>query len=160
MKAILLPLLLLMFASMLGVCRLLGYVNFGGNPVGSDFYNSSANQYYGNGSLVVGGNSTVVSTDTASVGMSAVISSGIITLVVTSVALAVVSGIQVLGSGLNSVATMAIFKSASLFGIWFLFSVFALLLFAEVPVFGYPLYFLLTLFYSVGVVEMIGFGSG
>lgn len=160
MRAILLPLLLLMFASMLGITRLLGYIDFSGNPVGSDFYNSSGNEYYVNGSLIVGENSTVVTTESASVAMSAVVSSGIITLVVSSVALAVVSGIQVLGSGLNNVATMAIFKSVAFFGIWALFSVLALILFAEVPIFGYPLYFLLTLFYSVGVLDTIGFGVG
>jgi len=156
MKVILVPLLLLMFASVLGFARFLGYVDFTGDIMGSGYYNSSGQQYYANGSLIVGGNETQVTTEIAEVGMSGIISAGVITLVATAVALAVVSGIQVFGSGLSNASVRAIFISAAYFGIWALFSVLALVLFMEVPVFGLPLYFLLTLFYSVGVVEKIG----
>lgn len=158
MRIVLLPLLLLMFASVLGVCRSLGYVDFVGNPVGSSFYRSGNESYSVNGTLIVGGNETVVSTEAATVGISAIVSAGIITLVVTSIALAVVSGVTVLGSGLNTEATKAIWKSAAYFGLWGLFSVFGLVLFGSIPVFGFPLYFLLTLFYSIGVLGSISGG--
>ena len=157
MKLIILPLLLIAFSSVLGVCRVLGYLSFSGNPVGTGYYNSSGNSYFQNGSLSQNGTGTQVSTDVASVGLSGVISAGVISLIVASIAVAVASGITVLGSGLNSVSVMAIFKSCVYYGVWALFSVFALVLFGEVPVFGYPLYFLLTLFYSLGVVSSVGF---
>lgn len=151
-----LPLLMIMFASVLGIARAMGYVDFTGDPLGNQFYNGSGVEYDANGTLIVNGSSSQMTTETASVGLTGVVSSGVISLVVTSVALAVVSGIQIVGSGLSDTAVQAIFKSASYFGIWALFSVMALLLFAEVPVFGYPLYFLLTFFYAVGVVGQIG----
>lgn len=156
MRFIMLPLVLLMFSSLLGVARVVGYVDFGGNPFSSDYYNSSGIEYSQTGNLTLNQTESTVSTETASVAISAVVASGVISLVVSSIALAVVSGINVLGSGLSDVSVEAIFKSASLYGLWCLFSVLALLMFLEVPVFGLLLYFVLTLFYSVGVVNSIG----
>jgi hypothetical protein len=157
MRFVVVPLLLLAFSSMLGVCRFLGYVSLSGNPIGGKFYNGTSTSVSSNGSLNVGGNETELGFDVASVGMSAVIAAGVTALVVTSVALAVVSGITVFGSGLNAVSVMALFKSVAYFAIWGLFSVLALVMFNEVPLFGLPLYFTLTLFYSIGVVSSIGF---
>jgi hypothetical protein len=170
---------MLIFASLMGVCRALGYVSFSGNPVGSSFYNGSFDgSGFPSGSLPVGGGSRDIILDgklyvwngfgwdcvggsptvgDASIQMSGVISAGVISLVICSVALAVVCGFHILGSGLGSVSVMAIFKSAAYYGIWCLFSVAALILFGEIPLFGYPLYFMLTLFYSVGVVQSVGF---
>ena len=147
----------LLFSSMLGLARLLGVVSFTGSSVGTTYYNGSSIEYGNAGNLTIGGNTTSIETLAVSVGMSSVIASGVLTLLVTSVALAVALGITVLGSGLNSVSIMAAFKMASLMGLWALFSLLAVVMFMEIPLFGLPLYFLLTLFYTVGVVGTIGF---
>ena len=156
MKVIIIPLMLLMFSSILGLARVMGYVDFTGEPMPDTYIYRAGTSYDVNGSLIVNSTKTQITTDTAQVGIGNVITSGVLGLVLSALALVAVSGFNVVGSGLNDVAVQAIFKCACYFGVWTLFSCTALLLFQEVPVFGVPFYFLLTLFYSVGVVGEIG----
>ena len=156
MKFVLIPLLMLIFASLLGVTRLLGVVDFsGGDVLGTTFYNESSMYYDANGTLVVGENQTRVTTETAEVGMSAVISAGVLSLLISSVALGVCSGIHIFGSGLADISVEIFFKTTVYYGIWLLFSILAMTLFMEIPVFGLPLYFMLTFFYTLGIVGSI-----
>jgi hypothetical protein len=147
-----LPLLLLIASSVLGLSMLVGVVSVGSSPLDSGWYNDSS-------VIGAGGdeNSTVyMQTGTAPISLN--LSVGIIVLATTSIALVVASGVTILGSGLNSVSILGLFKGVAYLGLWGVFSATAVALFVMVPWFGMPLYFMLTLFYTLGIVQSVGFG--
>lgn len=131
----------------------LGYVSLGSSPFESGWFNDTAVE----GGVV--GNQTLdeveyeLGTEAFSSGVSITLGTGIFALMVSSVAFAGILGITVMGSGLAEFSIMAIFRWASCYGLWFIFSVSAVALFMTIPFFGLPLYFLLTFFYSFGVLE-------
>jgi hypothetical protein len=87
------------------------------------------------------------------------LNTGVIAVLITAVAIGTVSGILVLGSGVNTVSTMIVFKSSLFFMIWALFSITGLAMLIAIPLFGWVIYLFLTLIYSIGVAQQIGFGS-
>lgn len=80
---------------------------------------------------------------------------GIIALIIVMIAVGVIAGIHVLGSGLSDTSINVIYKSVFFYSVWILLSVFGYPAINSVPVFGWILYFTLTLLFSLGVVEQI-----
>lgn len=155
----LLPLLLLIFSAILSVSLIVGNVGWGGSPLSSGWFGNSSVAGQVNGSQSLNGSSSTLSGESFSSGVSVTMGVGVLALLVTSVAFAGIMGIRVLGSGLAEFSVMAIFRFASCYGMWLIFSVPALALFLTVPWFGLPLYFLLTFFYSFGVLETLRMGA-
>lgn len=80
---------------------------------------------------------------------------GVIALIVVMIAIGLVAGIQVLGSGLSDISVKIIYTSIFFYTLWALLSVFGLPSITVVPIVGWIFYFFLTLVYSVGVVGQI-----
>ena len=74
--------------------------------------------------------------------------------------LLVFAGFSFLGVGLNAVSVLAIFKATAYMGLWSVVSVLGSCLLLAIPIFGVLLFLFLTLVYSIGVFQSIGFGSG
>jgi len=162
LKLIILPLMLLVFTSVLAVCCMAGVLtSMAGVPLETGWFNATSNntQQY-SGTQKLNSSSSTFQSDVGGSMVSVTLGVGVYVVLVTSIALVTVSGITVLGSGLSSVSVMAIFKSAAFLSIWGLFSLPAVALFITIPWFGMPLYFFLTLIYSLGIVHSVGFGGG
>lgn len=144
---ILLPLLLLIFSALLSVAVMAGDAGF---SAGSDF--SYNDDYAVNGSQTLDDVSSDLAIQDVSMDVSITLGTGLFAWVASSVAFAGIFGIQVLGSGLAEISVMALARFASLYAVWFLFSFLASPLFLAVWAFGVPLYFILTFFYSFGIV--------
>lgn len=157
LKLVLLPLLLLIFSAMFSLA-----VMAGDNSFDSSSGFDSSETYDVSGSQVLNGTSSELSMEDASFAVSMTLGSGVFAWAVSSVAFAGIFGIQVLGSGLAEVSVMALFRFASLYAIWLVFSVLASPLFLSIPLFGLPIYFGLTFFYSYGIIAggsgMVGGG--
>lgn len=81
---------------------------------------------------------------------------GIMAIIAVIEAIAVIAGIQVLGSGLNETSTMIIYKSAGLTILWSIFSVTSLQVLLLIPFsLGLLLWLFLTLFYAVGIINSV-----
>lgn len=106
-------------------------------------------------------NTTLNGTDTSyeiedwSINASFDLQTGVLALVIIMIAIGVVVGFNVVGSGPNSQATKIIYTSLFFFTLWGLLSVFGLPAIIAVPIFGWVFYFFLTLFYSVGIIQQI-----
>lgn len=81
---------------------------------------------------------------------------GLIGLVVGLMALAAVVGIRVLGTGVSEESVSAILKGTALLAIWGIFSVLALALLIQIPMLGPVFYFVLTIIYTLGIINQIG----
>lgn len=86
--------------------------------------------------------------------------SGAIAIIVTLIALGGVVGIQVLGSGLNSVSSMAIFKLTAFYSIWAIVAVLGIGTILAIPIFGWVIFFALTLAYTIGAIGQVSFSGG
>lgn len=79
---------------------------------------------------------------------------GAIAIVVGSLAVAILAGVKVLGSGLSDFTVKMIVKVAVFYSFWILVSMFAVNAFALFPLgFGWLIYLLMTLMYGFGVME-------
>lgn len=80
---------------------------------------------------------------------------GMIILLTTITAIAVASGVNILGSGLsdNSVRTITIVAIFS--GIWIILSVLIAPLIWSIEIFGSLIYILLTISYTIGVIQKV-----
>lgn len=66
-------------------------------------------------------------------------------------------GVRVFGSGLSEVSTSTIIKGTVLIAMWCVFSIMAIGLLAQIPLYlGGIFYFMLTVLYAVGIVQNIG----
>lgn len=91
------------------------------------------------------------------------LASGAILLAVTGITIAVVAGIRlsgsILGTGgaisLSETSVSAVTYGLVFFGAWLLLSLLGSPLILIIPIFGIPLYFLMTLIYVIGVLEMM-----
>jgi hypothetical protein len=93
------------------------------------------------------------------------LTNGIIAIIIALIAVGAVAGIRVLGSGISETSVRIIYNSVFFYALWGILSVFALnganndglnsLPFSI----GYILWFLMTLFYSLGIVQQIN-GTG
>lgn len=147
MKLILLPLLLLIFSSVLSLAVMYGGISTSDN-FSSDYSDSGVS-----GSQSLNEEESELIMQGASFDVSITLGVGVFAWVVTSIAFAGIIGINVLGSGLAEVSVMALFRFASLYAIWLMFSIPASALFLTVPFgFGIIFYFMLTFFYSYGII--------
>jgi len=85
---------------------------------------------------------------------------GFIALIIGLVAVGVVAGIKVLGSGLDTYSVQLIHKSTVYFGLWGVFSALAVTGFLSVPLFGAFFWFGLTLAYSLGFFQSLQVTGG
>jgi hypothetical protein len=84
---------------------------------------------------------------------------GIIALIIALVAVGVAAGITVLGSGLSNFSVQLIYKSATYYGLWGVFSALGFVGFLSIPIFGLMLWLILTLIYSVGFFQSLNVGG-
>jgi len=85
---------------------------------------------------------------------------GLIGVVVGVMALATFAGVSVLGSGISETSVSAIVKGTAYLLIWGVFSALAIALIMQIALFGPILYFILTLIYTLGIVNSIGSSQG
>jgi len=129
--------------------------------LGSEYLASSLQVGIDNTSLVNGSITTyVVETETVlfQIDTSVFIIAGIALLITLGV-VAGLTGIQVLGSGLNSESVKIIIMLTGLTGIWFALSAICINLIASIQVFGSIIYIGLTLMYVIGVVQKLTGGN-
>lgn len=77
-------------------------------------------------------------------------SMGLIALVIALMAMAVVVGLRVLGSGTSN--SLVLVLGTAYLGVWGIFSVLSLPLITSIPNFGNFFYFILTIMYTLGIV--------
>lgn len=77
----------------------------------------------------------------------------------TVVGIALISGVQILGSGLSSASVKIILIIWSFSGVWITITILAVNLIASIEVFGSIFYIMLTIAYAVGVIKKISGGS-
>lgn len=153
MKLILVPLLILiLFAT---ISQLL--------PTGSSTINFTSTST--TGAYNITGNQTLDATTSVltNTGVSSVwdinMTAGIIALIIALVAVGVAAGITVLGSGLSNFSVQLIYKSATYYGLWGVFSALGFVGFSSIPIFGLMLWLILTLIYSVGFFQTLNVGG-
>lgn len=143
MKLIYIPLALLMFTAVF----MQGFALAGGSSLSSDDFSATLNDTGDESTLTVEGYDVEVGFDAQD---------GILVFVVSMVAVAVVAGITVVGSGLKEISIKVLYVTVALFGVWGLISLFAVGGLTAIPVFGSVFYFILTLVYGLGVFQMVG----
>lgn len=89
----------------------------------------------------------------ASVGIDAV--TGALAVIIALIAISVVVGIQVLGSGISEQSVKAIITITGYISIWGIFSVLSINLINTIQIFGYIIYLVLTIMYTIGVMEKL-----
>ncbi len=103
--------------------------------------------------FVVEGLDVVFQIDTTSL-----ITAGI-ALIVSIIVVAGITGIQVLGSGLNPESAKIIIVITGYIGIWSALSIIAFNLITSIQIFGSIIYITLTLAYSIGVIQKLSGGG-
>ncbi len=81
---------------------------------------------------------------------------GFIALIIGLVAVGVVAGIHVLGSGLDTYSVQLIHKATVYYGLWGVFSALALTGLITIPFFGAFFWLGITLVYSLGFFQSLG----
>ena len=85
---------------------------------------------------------------------------GIVALLIGFIAVAVLAGITVFGSGISESAQNVIYKSVFFYTIWGIFSILATSGIVSIPIFGTVIYIFLTLCYVIGVQSQINTHEG
>ena len=83
---------------------------------------------------------------------------GAIAIIIALVAIAVVVGIQILGSGISEQSVKAIIIVVGYASIWGIFSTLSLNLIIAIEIFGTIIYLFLTILYVIGVMEKLARG--
>lgn len=151
MKLILLPLILLAFSAVITQMM-----------VAEEYYTTANTTYSVDPALAnqsIDGTPQTMDIEGYDVTAGFDLQTGVIAVVIVVMAIGVVAGISVLGSGLSDVSVTVIYKSVFFYTLWLLLSVFGLQGITIIPVFGWVFYFFLTLVYSLGVVQQVG-GTG
>jgi len=141
------------------VIIILGFLSI---MLGSEYLANTINVGIDNTSLVNGSITTyVVETETVlfEIDTSVFIVAGI-ALLITVAIVAGITGIQVLGSGLNSESVKIIIMITAFTGIWITLSIIAINLISSIAIFGSIIYIGLTLMYVIGVVQKLTGGGG
>lgn len=155
MKYILLPLAILIFCMFLTQAHNFQIMATGTSQIGTGSYS---------GSQILNGATSSFSTGTKYGTFSSGATNGILAVIIAMIAVGVVIGIRVLGSGISDTSVMIIYKSVTFYAIWGICSVYAVNGLnndglSSLPLgFGNILFFLLTLVFSLGVLQNIGFG--
>lgn len=85
---------------------------------------------------------------------------GVIVILISTIALAVLLGITVVGSGLADKSVEIAWKSIAYFSLWTMISLLGTEGLFSIPFFGAMTFFIMTLFYTLGVYGEVGSGSG
>lgn len=84
---------------------------------------------------------------------------GVIGLVVAIIALATIAGLKILGSGVGEFSVQTIVVATSFVSLWALFSLMSMNLITQIPIFGVPFYFFITIMYAIGIFSSISAGG-
>ena len=82
-----------------------------------------------------------------------------IAIIVAIIGVALITGIQVLGSGLSASSVRIIIMLTGYVGLWFAISILAFNLIIEIEIFGSIIYVILTTGYAIGAVQKISGGG-
>lgn len=148
MRLVLIPLLLLMFTAIF-------YQSVALSSYGIDDV-SVSNETSLSGGLWENDTESGVEVEgyTMAVGIDA--GNGVFVVLIAGIAVAVVAGIRVLGSGLSEFSVRMISKVTLFYCFWLFFSLFAITAFDLFPLgLGWLFYIVMTLVYSFGVVETL-----
>jgi hypothetical protein len=151
MKLIIFPLLIMFTAAILGQV-------VSTSQLGNSVDGSVSGGSFSGGISINGNQSTVSGGEQLNFGIDP--STGAIAIIITALALGSVVGIQVVGSGLNAVSSMAIFKLTTLYVIWGLVGVLGIGTISAIPYFGWIIFFALTLAYTLGAIGQVSFSGG
>lgn len=138
----------------LGILIILTLFSF---VLGENFIGTTINVFVDNSALVNGSNTTfeVLTKDVLfQVDTSQLLIAGI-ALIIAIVAVAGITGIQILASGLNPESAKIVVILVGYIGIWSALSVIAFNLITSIEVFGSVIYISITLGYSIGVIQKI-----
>ena len=75
-------------------------------------------------------------------------------LIAVALALCIIAGVHVLGSGISGSVIPIIFVVTILTGVYAVLSVVSFPLFLDIPIFGIPIFFVLIIMYIVGLTGM------
>lgn len=129
--------------------------------LGESFIGTSINVLVDNSALINGSTTTfeVIGQDILfQIDTSVLINAGIALIVAVSIT-ATLTGIQVVGSGLNAESVRIIILITGYVGIWTSLSIIAFNLIITIEVFGSIIYITLTIGYSIGVLQKISGGE-
>ncbi len=129
--------------------------------LGQNFIGATTNVIVDNIALVNGSTTTffVEGQDVLfQVDTSVLLNAGI-ALIVAIIVVATITGIQVLGSGLNANSAKIIILITGYIGIWTSLSIVAFNLITSIEIFGSIIYISITIAYSIGVLQNISGGN-
>ncbi len=128
--------------------------------IGGNLIGTTVNVLVDNSALINGSTTTfeVVAQDVLfQIDTTTLIIAGIALIVAVSLA-AAITGIQVLGSGINTQSAKIMILITGYTGIWASLSIISFQLIFSIEVFGSVIYITLTIGYAVGVLQKIGGG--
>lgn len=117
--------------------------------------NGSYTQEATNGTLTESGSEISLGSEESEYSFSMNTTQGILAVIIAVSIIASLIGINVLGSGLSETTVKILYNTIFFYGIWGLFSVYALEKLLLIPVGGWIIYALLTGAYSLGINKRI-----
>jgi len=124
-------------------------------------YNLSANDIYSqniSGIQTLNDTEQELELEQGSLSLNFDMTTGLIAIIVGAIALGLI-GVKVLGSGLDGYSIKIIWNGIVFYGLWAIFSILAFNSIVSIPFFGVLLWFLLTVFYTLGVFGKMGSGG-
>lgn len=104
----------------------------------------------------VNGSDTSIEYDLYGVPITFDIQSGALAIILSSLVLVVIVGINIVGSGMSDFGGKAIYITVLFYGMWVFFSTLGIGMYTAIPVFGWIAYLVMTIVYSMGIMEMVG----
>lgn len=150
MKLLVFPLLMLAFTAVLSQYMIAEGFNMHGDSVGIDDQT---------GNFTVDDVEQEMDVEGYQVDVGFDLQTGMLAIIIIMIAVGVVAGIHVLGSGLSDFSISVIYNSVFFYSIWILLSLFGFPAINAIPIFGWLLYFFLTVLYSIGIVVQIQGGG-
>lgn len=118
-------------------------------------YNGTLSDIASGGNQTLTGEEQEISQEIGDIVFNINMITGIVALIIGLVALGVIAGIRILGSGLSEYSVKLIHKSATYYGLWGIFSALSFTAFSGIPTFGLFLWLGLTLIYSLGFFQTL-----
>lgn len=118
-------------------------------------YNQTLSGISSNGSQTTNGSTTTITQDYSNPVFDINMLTGLTALIIGLVALGVVAGIHVLGSGLSEYSVKIIHAASVYYGLWGVFSALSITVFTSIPLFGVFLWFILTVVYTLGFFHQV-----
>lgn len=150
--AIFFPVILLMFTAVL--YQSMAIASYGDSYLDDTVYVTNSSTM--GGGLIENSTSTSVEMEGYALTVGWDASTGFFALIVGAIAISVICGIQVVGSGLTDFTVRFIVYVCIYYGFWMFISLFALEAFELMPLsLGWIVYLFLSVFYSFGVLEAV-----